>query len=239
MSISAESWKCGAVAFDSAIRRATVCWSFVRSWWVTAPLAVSGRSRAPGWARRGRPAAPPARPEPPPARGPAAIARSTSALTIRPPGPEPESAARSSPFSLAIRRARGEALTLPSPLGRAGAGASAAAPARGPAAVAPPRRPRLAPPPQRASRLALRRGAVAGRLLPCLAHPRDHLADRQRVPLLRRGSRPGSRRRAPRRPCWPCRSRSRPAPRRARPRRRATSASAGSCPPPSSPRAAA
>ena len=124
MSISAESWKCGAVAFDSAIRRATVCWSFVSSSWVTAPLAVSGRSRAPAvgaagvaagaatWAAAGA--------------GLAAIARSTSALTMRPPGPEPESAARSSPFSLAIRRASGEAFTRPSPLGAGWAGASAA-----------------------------------------------------------------------------------------------------------------
>ena len=35
----------------------------------------------------------------------------------------------------------------------------------------------------RGLRFAFRRRAVAGRLLPCLAHPRDHLADRQRVAL--------------------------------------------------------
>ena len=51
-------------------------------------------------------------------------------------------------------------------------------------------------------------------LLTRLADPRDHLPDRQGLALLRRRSRSASRRRRPRRPCSPCRSRSRPAPRR-------------------------
>ena len=56
------------------------------------------------------------------ARGPAAgagaapaCAPSTSALMIRPPGPDPVSEPRSTPFSSAIRRASGLALTRPSP----------------------------------------------------------------------------------------------------------------------------
>ena len=59
----------------------------------------------------------------------AAVAPSTSAFTIRPRGPEPLMAARSSPFWAAIRRASGEAkMRLPSaPAGAAGAGAGAAA----------------------------------------------------------------------------------------------------------------
>src|SRR6056297_2079225 len=56
----------------------------------------------------------------------AALASTTSALTIRPCGPEPVIWARSSPFSAAIRRARGEAkMRSPlSSLGAAGAGVS-------------------------------------------------------------------------------------------------------------------
>ena len=54
-------------------------------------------------------------------------AASTSRLTIRPCGPDPLTADRSSPFSLAIRRARGEANTrAPPETGAAGAGAAAA-----------------------------------------------------------------------------------------------------------------
>ena len=47
--------------------------------------------------------------------GAPSAAPSTSVLMIRPPGPEPVSPARSTPFSFAIRRAIGEALTRPSP----------------------------------------------------------------------------------------------------------------------------
>ncbi len=170
--------------------------------------------------------------------GPAAIARSTSALTIRPPGPEPESAARSSPFSLAIRRARGEALTLPSPVAAAGRGRRGRRDGGA----------RLVAPPQRASDGA--GSAAASGLRAFAAAPSPDGCSPARPPARSpgrsaacpprgRGSRSGSRRRVPRRPCWPCRSRSRPVPRRARPGRRPTSATAGSCPPPSSRRAAA
>src|ERR1700744_1445917 len=44
--------------------------------------------------------------------GTSARADSTSALTIRPPGPLPFSPSRSTPVSRATRRANGEALTL-------------------------------------------------------------------------------------------------------------------------------
>mmetsp|Transcript_29037 Transcript_29037/g.55783 ORF Transcript_29037/g.55783 Transcript_29037/m.55783 type:complete len:226 (+) Transcript_29037:1303-1980(+) len=59
----------------------------------------------------------------------AASAFSTSALTMRPCGPEPLMAPRSRPFCAAIRRARGVAkMRLPSvPCGAAGAGVAAAA----------------------------------------------------------------------------------------------------------------
>ena len=57
-----------------------------------------------------------------------AEAFSTSALTMRPCGPEPLSWLRSSPLSAAMRRASGEAKTrLPSATGAAGAGVAAAA----------------------------------------------------------------------------------------------------------------
>src|SRR5512132_2926032 len=58
---------------------------------------------------------------------PGARARSTSALTIRPPGPDPESPCKSSPRSRAIRLAIGEALTRPSPPTAAGEGDAAGA----------------------------------------------------------------------------------------------------------------
>ncbi len=58
--------------------------------------------------------------------GAEAEAPSTSALTMRPCGPEPVKVVRSTPLSAAMRRASGEAKTrLPSPVaGAAGAGAS-------------------------------------------------------------------------------------------------------------------
>ena len=55
---------------------------------------------------------------PPGAAAAPAGSASRSRLTIRPPGPEPRRARRSSPFSCAILRARGEDLILP-PDGRA------------------------------------------------------------------------------------------------------------------------
>ena len=65
------------------------------------------------------------------------LAPSTSDFTMRPCGPEPLTAARSTPFSAAMRRASGEAKTrLPSlALGAAGAGATAAAGAAAAAAA--------------------------------------------------------------------------------------------------------
>src|SRR5262245_38146709 len=95
----------------------------------TCPLAVSGFSTAPGVGPAG--AAGPAGAGGGGAAGagaagaatPPARAFSTSALTIRPPGPDPTSPAKSSPRSLATRLAIGEALTRPSPGGVAtGAG---------------------------------------------------------------------------------------------------------------------
>src|SRR5882757_11442698 len=56
----------------------------------------------------------------PPTAPPADEAFSTSRLTMRPAGPLPESCARSTPSSEAMRRASGEALTLPSADGAAG-----------------------------------------------------------------------------------------------------------------------
>jgi len=52
---------------------------------------------------------------PPESAPPAEAAFSTSALTIRPPGPDPSSSPKSRPRSFAIRRATGEAFGRPSP----------------------------------------------------------------------------------------------------------------------------
>src|SRR4051812_49496304 len=100
------------------MRRATVDWSLVSSSNDTLPLAVSGRSPAPGVGPAGAAAGWATG-----AAGPAAAARLTSALTGRPPGPVPDSPARASPRSLAVHPASGEAVTPPSPAGpRGGAG---------------------------------------------------------------------------------------------------------------------
>ena len=133
MSTSICSEKSGIVAFDSAIRRAIVAWVRVSSTTVVSPLAVATPSSTAAW--------PPGSPAPPRVTGAgrrpgAAVAgprsrvgragaalpaASTSAFTIRPPGPEPASVCRSMPLSRASLRASGEALILP---------ASAAVPAR-------------------------------------------------------------------------------------------------------------
>ena len=116
MSTSTLRTNSGAVAFDSAIRRATVCCRRVSSWRLG---RRRGRSAPSPTDRAGRAGAPPSRAPPPSAgasvgaapRPPAAPRRppaaSTSAFTIRPPGPVPSSAASSRPISRAIRRATG------------------------------------------------------------------------------------------------------------------------------------
>ena len=98
MSTSIWSVKSGIVAFDSAIRRAIVCWVRDSSMPVVSPLAVATPSTPPDTGA-GVPVA--------------SEEASTSAFTIRPPGPLPVSARRSMPLSPAIRRASGEALTRP------------------------------------------------------------------------------------------------------------------------------
>ncbi len=145
MSTSVLIVNSGTVALDSAMRRAMTCWVRVSSWTVTSPLAVpvsaaagaagggaasASGSGAAGTAGAGVSAggAAGAAPE---------AAASTSALTIRPPGPVPCSVVRSIPCSRAMRRATGEAFgrpPLPSDGGAAGAGAAAAARAAGAAA---------------------------------------------------------------------------------------------------------
>ena len=182
------------------------------------PLRRLLAARGSGSASGAPPAA--AAPRPPVAASPLAAA-STSALTIRPPGPVPFSAgeleahlARHPPRDRRGLDAVAAAVCRSARPSRPRAGARLAAPPRAwPSAGAcprsssarlrllgrraPPRRPRLlgaAPRPRR-------------RLGPS-PMPRDRLADRQRVALLghdRRACRPGR----PRRSCWPCPSRSR------------------------------
>ena len=185
-------------------------------------LGLAARAPSPPWR-----APPPRRSR----RRPCAAA-STSALTIRPPGPEPLSWPSSTPISRAIRFATGEALTRsPPPLPEgasacagAGSGASSRLPLpevsssssssasgsslarRSPPRPRPPRAPRpWALPPRRRPR------------------PRRRLTRR---PAARSSRRPGAcrppsprssacRRSRPRRSCWPCPSRSRRALRRA------------------------
>ncbi len=77
------------VALDSAMRWAICTWVRVSCWTVTSPLLPAGRAAGAGEAEL------------------------TSALTIRPPGPDPDSCERSMPASRAIRRASGEAFTRP------------------------------------------------------------------------------------------------------------------------------
>ena len=128
---------------------------------------------------------------------------STSALTIRPPGPLPSIEARSTPCSLASRRATGEALTRSPPLSSLERAAALRPRARPPARRPPrPRAPRRASPPARvllrlglvllllvglpsaSSSSVLLLAAVAARVRRrVLADGRDDLADRQRVAL--------------------------------------------------------
>src|SRR3954470_19811718 len=170
MSTSIESVKCGMVAFDSAIRRAMICWIREGSSTVTSPLpfspagAFSGSrsgassrssaassasgscaSRASGASASASaatvsalPASGSSAPSPP-----LEAAASTSALTMRPPGPVPSSVERSIPCSRAIRRATGEAFGRP-PLPSA-AGALSACDCAPPPSPSPPSR--SAPPP--------------------------------------------------------------------------------------------
>src|SRR4051794_16081737 len=112
----------------------------------TCPLAVSGFSPTPGVGPAGAEGATGAS-----AGGcgatwvaavPEASSRSTSALTIRPPGPDPESPLRSRPRSRATRLAIGEALMRPpSPAptlpGEGGVALGAAGPGGGGGAAAP------------------------------------------------------------------------------------------------------
>ncbi len=193
---------------------------------------VASRPRAAGPATRGRPAA--------------EAALSTSALTIRPPGPDPEAAAgRGRSLSrCAWRAATPSAARRLSPEASARPGPSASAAGSA-----------LSQPPLRGWRgCGGARGRFAARRRPS---GRDRTRGRRSDPSPESptraigvpigsvspscgedlGQRPGHV--ASRRPCSPCRSRSRPARRRPRPRRRPASATAGSSPPPSSPRAAA
>ena len=212
MSTSIWSVKSGIVAFDSAIRRAIVCWVRVSSTTVVSPLAVATpRGRPPG-------AAPVRRAGAASAGRAGRLAPSTSALTIRPPGPLPVSARRSTPLSRAIRLASGEALTR-SPAGRSRpAPCGARLPAgryslrrslagvRHAGAGARPAHPRLAAVAVDVPARRHRRRVRSARR-PRACRPRRRPA---------RGRPPGRTRRS-----WsPCRSRSRRAPRRGAPARR-------------------
>ena len=116
MSTSSESAKSGAVAFDSAIRRDTVCWrreSSCTSASPLAPLSRAGSARpfslgAASSSASGSAFSFAGAPSP-------LAAASTSAFTIRPPGPLPSSWASSTPSSPAMRRATGDAFTRPAP----------------------------------------------------------------------------------------------------------------------------
>ena len=195
MSTSSVSAKSGAVALDSAIRRVTVCCRRVSSCTSTSPLAPASPRVALGLAcaraslgcvlgsSAGSALAPPS-----------SAAASTSAFTIRPPGPEPSSRASSTPSSPRHppRDRRGlDALAVAaavSRLGRSsvavavfasalsGSGSGVSASGSGSSPPAPPS------PPRSAGSLVLVLGAA--RRLAGLADPRDHLADRERVALL-------------------------------------------------------
>ena len=121
MSTSSAIEKSGAVAFDSAMRRLTVCWRRVSSWTSASPLAPASprcgsRASARCGASCGRTVALLGAVGPAPGP-PLSAAACTSAFTIRPPGPEPSSRASSTPSSRAMRRATGDAFTRPpSPL---------------------------------------------------------------------------------------------------------------------------
>ena len=191
--------KSGAVAFDSAIRRLTVCCRRVSSWISASPfgaglaaLRLGARSSAGAWRLRGLPRRRRRR-----AASPLSAAACTSAFTIRPPGPEPSSRASSTPSSRAMRRATGDAFTRPPlPLG-----------ARSLVAVPPPASRRRRRPRQRRRGLALRspRRRPARALRPRPPRPPRRLPRRfgSRRPRLPRrlGSRRSASRRAPR--PWP------------------------------------
>src|SRR4051794_10027596 len=148
MSTSVAMVNSGTVALDSAIRRAMTCWVRVSSWTLTSPLAVPvsatlaagaagtaaggacGSAAGGAWGGAAGAACSAAACAGAAACGaPPEAAASTSAFTIRPPGPVPCSAERSMPCSRAIRRATGEALARPPlPSGEGAAGCAAAGP---------------------------------------------------------------------------------------------------------------
>ena len=125
MSTSSVRTNSGAVALDSAIRRAIVCWSRVSSSIVVSPrpvvaspdLAAGFAASASGAGSVGRASSCSAGASS--AGAPFFAAAWTSDFTIRPPGPVPVSPDSSTPSSAAIRRAIGDAFTrpLPSPAG--------------------------------------------------------------------------------------------------------------------------
>ena len=107
----------------------------------------------------------------------------TSALTIRPPGPLPVTRCRSTPFSRAIRLARGEALT------RSPSDGDIAMVCAGPAEGTGRRRAGCACRPRRSDRLAPQRraslscsSALPAGAAPAPAHPCDDRADSRVVP---------------------------------------------------------
>ena len=198
MSISACRWKCGTVAFDSAIRRATVRCSFVSSTSRPSPLAVSGATSAcagldvdesPG-AERGR-------------SHRRRRARGKRRLDV---------VLHDSPARALIRLERREVdaeLGGEPPRDRRGLGPGFR------------RRPWLGPCFWPVAGAPIRARGGARRPRPAARSPRRPPPSRPP----RQESRAACPPRRPRRPCSPCRSRSRPAPRRARPRRRPPSAS--------------
>src|SRR3954468_21493776 len=153
MSTSIDSVKCGIVAFDSAMRRAMICWIREGSSTVTSPLPVSPAgalsasgafSSAAGCSAPSGPAGSASRafgssPSAPSfsAFAPAPdAAASTSALTIRPPGPVPSIFERSMSCSRAMRRATGAPFARP-PLPSAAGARSASAVASPPPSRSP------------------------------------------------------------------------------------------------------
>ena len=136
MSTSICSEKSGIVAFDSAIRRAIVACVRLSSTTVVSPFAVATPSSTAAWPVAASPvlagavgcrpsgaagavgagvgaavAVAVGRASSVADAGPDAVAApSTSAFTMRPPGPEPDSVWRSTPRSSASLRASGEAL---------------------------------------------------------------------------------------------------------------------------------
>ena len=173
MSTSTLSTNSGAVALDSAIRRATVCCRRVSSWVSDSPRPVCaspllagvgdrrlrlrgrllrglGRGRGRRGGRLGSPGVP--------------AAASTSALTIRPPGPVPSTSASSTPMLACHPAGDRRALMRPlSGLVADGSASAAGCSARAPAGC----RRRRAPPPPRpaAPRVASSSAASSAGLL--------------------------------------------------------------------------